>query len=85
MVPPTTAPGAPGVADSLLDFARRRGIAAGDDRSIVELLGLIEPAPLVPHRLALVAGAVLAMAFRYDRDLAAPAPSGERLSADRSL
>lgn len=73
------------LADSLLDLARRRGVDAGDDRSIIELLALIEPAPLVPHRLALVAGAVLAMAFRYDRDLAAPDPSVGHLSADRSL
>jgi type III secretion system FlhB-like substrate exporter len=73
------------VADRLLDLARRRGVEAGDERTIVELLGLIEPAPLVPHRLALVAGAVLAMAFRHDRDLAAPDAPAARLSADRSL
>ncbi len=79
------------LADSLLALARRRGAAVPEDGSIAGLLGAIEPNPLIPHPLMLVAGAVMAVAFRHDRALALPpadgpdAPSSSAPSADLSF
>ncbi|CBS91040.1 hypothetical protein [Azospirillum lipoferum] len=60
------------LADSLLVLARRRGATVPEDGSIAGLLAAIEPTPLIPHPLLLVAGAVMAVAFRRDRALALP-------------
>ena len=66
--PPVPAPaGAAGVADSVTAFARRRGVTVDDETAIVTLLNALDPNPLVPHRMVLVAGSVLANAFRHDR------------------
>ena len=66
--PPVPAPaGAAGVADSVTAFARRRGVTVDDETAIVTLLNALAPNPLVPHRMVLVAGSVLANAFRHDR------------------
>ncbi|WP_286192173.1 hypothetical protein [Roseomonas genomospecies 6] len=66
--PPTAPPaGAAGVADSVTAFARRRGVTVDDETAIVTLLNALDPNPLVPHRMVLVAGSVLANAFRHDR------------------
>jgi type III secretion system FlhB-like substrate exporter len=75
------------VADSLLAHARRHRPRLGDDSPIAELLAAIEPQPLVPHGMVLIAGAVMAMAFRHDRSLAAPGPAadGDTASTDRSF
>jgi len=81
-LPPSPLPAS--LADSLLALARRRGVAVADDGSlgglddgsIATLLAAIEPRPLIPHPLLLVAGAVMAVAFRHDRRLAAP-PAGD--------
>ncbi|PWC37808.1 hypothetical protein [Azospirillum sp. TSO35-2] len=72
-----TAPGSPesppaSLADSLLALARRRGVAVPEDGSIAGLLAAIDPNPMIPHPLLLVAGAVMAVAFRHDRALALP-------------
>ncbi|CAO3437456.1 hypothetical protein [Azospirillum doebereinerae] len=76
--PPSPLPAS--LADSLLALARRRGVAVAedglDDGSVAKLLAAIEPRPLIPHPLLLVAGAVMAVAFRHDRRLAAP-PAGD--------
>lgn len=61
-----------GLADSLTALARRRGAVVSDDDTIAGLLASIEPSPLIPHPLLLVAGAVMAFAFRHDRGFAAP-------------
>lgn len=83
-------PGA-SLADSLLALARRRGVAVPEDGSVAGLLAALDPNPLIPHPLLLVAGAVMAVAFRHDRALALPpadasdnAPSSAR-SADCSF
>ncbi|WP_372395971.1 hypothetical protein ABMY26_12120 [Azospirillum sp. HJ39] len=60
------------LADSLLALARRRGAAVPEDGSVAGLLAAIDPNPMIPHPLLLVAGAVMAAAFRHDRALAAP-------------
>ncbi|WP_244433587.1 hypothetical protein [Azospirillum sp. B506] len=60
------------LADSLLALARRRGVAVPEDGSLAGLLGALDPNPLIPHPLLLVAGAVMAVAFRHDRALALP-------------
>ncbi len=60
------------LADSLLALARRREVPVTDDGSVAGLLAALEPRPLIPHPLLLVAGAVLAVAFRHDRALADP-------------
>ncbi|AWK88267.1 hypothetical protein DEW08_19410 [Azospirillum thermophilum] len=85
-VPPPDPSSQAGVADSLVALARRRGIDVTDDLPIVALLEAIDPAPLVPHRMVLVAGAVMALAFRHDRSLAAAAADpGDGPTADRSF
>ena len=61
------------LADSLLALARRRGVAVPEDGSVAGLLAALDPNPLIPHPLLLVAGAVMAVAFRHDRALALPA------------
>ncbi|PWC80569.1 hypothetical protein TSH100_29215 [Azospirillum sp. TSH100] len=58
------------LADSLLAQARRRGVAVPEDGSVAGLLAALDPNPLIPHPLLLVAGAVMAVAFRHDRALA---------------
>ncbi|ANC92699.1 hypothetical protein A6A40_12855 [Azospirillum humicireducens] len=79
------------LADSLLALARRRGATVPEDGSIAGLLAAIEPTPLIPHPLLLVAGAVMAVAFRHDRALAQPpadgpdAPPSSAASADLSF
>lgn len=73
------------LADSLIALARRRGVTVPDEGSIAALLAAIEPRPLIPHPLLLVAGAVMAVAFRYDRSLSAPADDGHPPSADCSF
>ena len=79
------------LAESLLALARRRGAAVPEDGSLAGLLGAIDPNPLIPHPLLLVAGAVMAVAFRHDRALALPpadgpdAPSSSAPSADFSF
>ena len=60
------------LADSLLALARRRGVAVPEDGSVAGLLSALDPNPLIPHPLLLVAGAVMAVAFRHDRALALP-------------
>ena len=60
------------LADSLLALARRRGVAVPEDGSVAGLLAALDPNPLIPHPLLLVAGAVMAVAFRHDRALALP-------------
>lgn len=71
--PPRQQPALPAsLADSLLALARRRGVTVADDGSVAGLLAAIEPRPLIPHPLLLVAGAVMAVAFRHDRALAEP-------------
>jgi hypothetical protein len=60
------------LADSLLALARRRGVAVPEDGSVAGLLSALDPNPLIPHPLLLVAGAVMAVAFRYDRALSLP-------------
>ncbi|WP_434624461.1 hypothetical protein [Azospirillum sp. B2RO_4] len=60
------------LADSLLALARRRGVAVPEDGSVTGLLAALDPNPLIPHPLLLVAGAVMAVAFRHDRALALP-------------
>jgi type III secretion system FlhB-like substrate exporter len=60
------------LADSLLTLARRRGVAVAEDGSVAGLLAALDPNPLIPHPLLLVAGAVMAVAFRHDRALALP-------------
>lgn len=60
------------LADSLLALARRRGVAVPEDGSVAGLLASLDPNPLIPHPLLLVAGAVMAVAFRHDRALALP-------------
>ena len=83
---PLPPPGADGVADSLIAFARRRGVAVDDELPIAAQLAAIEPSPLVPHPMALVAGAVMALVFRHDRTLAAPVPpDADGLTADRTF
>ncbi|KAA0572956.1 hypothetical protein FZ983_30955 [Azospirillum sp. B21] len=69
------------LADSLLALARRRGAAVPEDGSIAGLLGAIDPNPLIPHPLLLVAGAVMAVAFRHDRALALPPADGPEASS----
>ena len=64
------------LADSMLALASRRGVAVPEDGSIAGLLAAIEPNPLIPHPLLLVAGAVMAVAFRHDRALALPPADG---------
>ncbi|WP_247873089.1 hypothetical protein [Azospirillum sp. TSH64] len=64
-------PGA-SLADSLLALARRRGVTVPEDGSVAGLLAVLDPNPLIPHPLLLVAGAVMAVAFRHDRALALP-------------
>ncbi|SMH62962.1 hypothetical protein [Azospirillum agricola] len=76
------------LADSLLALARRRGVVVADDGSVAGLLAAIEPRPLIPHPLLLVAGAVMAAAFRHDRALGRPpgdAPDHHSPSADCSF
>ncbi|WP_247893827.1 hypothetical protein [Azospirillum endophyticum] len=68
-------PGA-SLADSLLALARRRGAAVPEDGSVAGLLAALDPNPLIPHPLLLVAGAVMAVAFRHDRALALPPADG---------
>ncbi|WP_247879883.1 hypothetical protein [Azospirillum sp. TSA6c] len=60
------------LADSLLALARRRGVAVPEDGSVAGLLSVLDPNPLIPHPLLLVASAVMAVAFRHDRALALP-------------
>ncbi|NUB02992.1 hypothetical protein GBZ48_27540 [Azospirillum melinis] len=60
------------LADSLLALARRRGVAVPEDGSVAGLLAVLDPNPMIPHPLLLVAGAVMAVAFRHDRALALP-------------
>ncbi|SMF86783.1 hypothetical protein SAMN02982917_6058 [Azospirillum oryzae] len=67
---PSDAPAS--LADSLLALARRRGVAVPEDGSVAGLLSALDPNPLIPHPLLLVAGAVMAVAFRHDRALALP-------------
>ncbi|WP_148219771.1 hypothetical protein [Azospirillum sp. B510] len=70
---------AAGLADSLLALARRRGVVVAEDGSVAGLLAAIDTNPLIPHPLLLVAGAVMAVAFRHDRALGLPpadAPHG---------
>ncbi|MCW2239919.1 hypothetical protein [Azospirillum canadense] len=75
-----------GVADSLTAIARRRGVPVDDDTTILALLAALAPNPLVPHRMVLVAGSVLAGAFRHDRTLAEPDPDpAGHPAADRSF
>lgn len=64
------------LADSLLALARRRGVAVPEDGSVAGLLSALDPNPLIPHPLLLVAGAVMAVAFRHDRALALPPADG---------
>ncbi|MGA1859815.1 hypothetical protein VH569_27840 [Azospirillum sp. 11R-A] len=68
---PSASPSA-SLADSLLALARRRGVAVPEDGSVAGLLAVLDPNPLIPHPLLLVAGAVMAVAFRHDRALALP-------------
>ncbi|MCG5243508.1 hypothetical protein [Azospirillum doebereinerae] len=94
-LPPLPLPAS--LADSLLALARRRGVAVADDGSlggpdgvsndgsIATLLAAIEPRPLIPHPLLLVAGAVMAVAFRHDRRLAVPPAGDAPPSADCSF
>ncbi|MBK3736614.1 hypothetical protein GAY29_26680 [Azospirillum brasilense] len=66
--PPAAPPaGVSGMADSVTAFARRRGVTVDDETAVVTLLNALDPSPLVPHRMVLVAGSVLANAFRHDR------------------
>ena len=83
LTPPLPPPGG-SVADSLLDFARRRGVPVSEESAVADLLAAIDPQPLLPQPLVLVAGAVLAIAFRYDRMMAEPA-AAEAPFADRSF
>ncbi len=75
------------VADSLVAFVKRCGIPVDEDSAITDLLAAVEPRPLLPHGLLLIAGTVLAAAFRYDRSMAEPASADadNRLNADRSF
>jgi Uncharacterized homolog of the cytoplasmic domain of flagellar protein FhlB len=80
--------GAGCVADSVTAFARRRGVPADDETSIVDLLSALDHNPLLPHRMVLVAGSVMARAFRHDRTLAEPdleSQGASRSTADRSF
>nr|WP_255636228.1 hypothetical protein [Azospirillum sp. 412522] len=72
----TTASPTASLADSLLALARRRGVAVPEDGSVTGLLAALDPNPLIPHPLLLVAGAVMAVAFRHDRALALPPADG---------
>ncbi|MGQ9369337.1 hypothetical protein [Azospirillum sp. ST 5-10] len=84
-LPPAGA--AASLADSLIALARRRGVPPADDATILDVLAALEPHPLIPHELLLVAGTVLAGAFRQDRLLAEPpaGPADDLPSADCSL
>ena len=77
---PANAPASPpaSLADSLLALARRRGVAVPEDGSVAGLLAALDPNPLIPHPLLLVAGAVMAVAFRHDRALALPLADASR-------
>ena len=78
--------GAGSVADSVTAFARRRGVPADDETSILDLLTALDPNPVLPHSMVLVAGSVMARAFRHDRTLAEPEPpDAGRSTADRSF
>ncbi len=81
-------PPAANVADSLVAFVKRHGIPVDEDSAITDLLAAMEPRPLLPHGLLLIAGTVLAGVFRYDRSLAEPVSddnADNRLNADRSF
>lgn len=74
------------IADSVTAFAHRRGVPVDEETTILTLLSALAPNPLLPHRMVLVAGSVLASAFRHDRTLADPEPDPSGLpTADRSL
>lgn len=78
------------IAEALLDYARRRGVAVHDDLSLVALLDALDGDPPVPHRMLLVAGTALSVAFRHDRALAGPdrgdaGDDGDSPFLDRSL
>ncbi len=78
--------GAGSVADSVTAFARRRGVPVDDETSILDLLSALDPSPMLPHSMVLVAGSVMARAFRHDRTLAEPEPPEAGSStADRSF
>ena len=80
--------GAGAVADSVTAFARRRGVPADDETPILDLLSALDPNPVLPHSMVLVAGSVMARAFRHDRTLAEPdleSHDAGRSTADRSF
>jgi type III secretion system FlhB-like substrate exporter len=76
-----------GIADSLLAHARRHAPRLSEDSAITDLLTAIDPQPFVPHEVMLIAGTVMAVAFRHDRSLSEPAPADldEFPTADRSF
>ena len=83
---PKPGPSGAAVLDRLTEVARRRGIDAAADTPVADLLAAIDPQALVPQHLVLMAGAVMAFVFRYDRMLAEPAPdAGELPITDRSI
>jgi len=61
---------------SLMAQARRRGIAVDDETPVLSFLEALSDTPLVPHRTAIVAGAVVAEVFRHERE-------AEAIEADR--
>ncbi|HYG86975.1 MAG TPA: hypothetical protein VD978_12015 [Azospirillum sp.] len=84
---PMSGPSGGTVVDRLTELARRRGIDATADTPVADLLAVIDPQALVPQHLVLMAGAVMAFVFRYDRMLADPASddADELPIADRSI
>jgi type III secretion system FlhB-like substrate exporter len=64
---------------TLMAQARRRGIVVDDEMPIAGFLQALDDDPLVPHRLMMVAGAVLAHVFRHERELS----QGDRSDRDR--
>lgn len=84
MAPEPSVPAGGSVADSLVAFARHHGIEVTDELSLIDLLTAINPCPWVPHRTVLIAGAVMAFAFRHERLLGTSASSDAgHLTTDR--